>query len=120
MDDLYVLLTIGFITGTSAITSNSSSISTATSFLTFTTTTATISNLTTTSINTTPQNPPFICDFNQFSILGSSSCYGILYETTNDAKISSFDVDLLVGTKTYITDFTSIGKYIYIFQHLQA
>ena len=39
-------------------------------------------------------------------------CYnlGISYVTTNDAKISSFDADNLMGTNTYITDFTSIGK----------
>jgi len=66
--------------------------------------------MTTNTNNIITQNPPFICDFNKFSTLETYSCNGISYETTNDEKISSFDKDILQGTQTYITDFTSIGK----------
>ena len=61
-----------------------------------------------------PVGLPFTCDFNSFSSTGANSCNGLSYVTTNDATISSFDIDRLVGTSSYITDFTSIGKIFFI------
>ena len=57
---------------------------------------------------------PFTCNFDSFSSTGTNSCNGISYVTTNDGKISSFDIDRLVGTPNYITDFTSIGIRYYL------
>ena len=60
-------------------------------------------------------NPPFICDFNKYSTLENNECNGIRYETTNEETISSFELDRLVGTTTYVTDYTSISKNKFIY-----
>ena len=58
-----------------------------------------------------PSIPPFVCSFDTYSQQGLDACNGIDYTTTNDAKLTTLEVDPLPGSQsTYITDFTSIGN----------
>jgi hypothetical protein len=57
---------------------------------------------------------PFTCTFDKYSQIGDTSCNGLSYTATNQARISSFDVDPLVGTTKIVTDFTSIGTFAYL------
>ena len=58
-----------------------------------------------------PVNAPFTCSFDKYSLDDTNSCNGISYTTTNNARISSFEVDQLVGTSQSITDFTSLSTF---------
>ena len=75
-------------------------------------TTTKTSTITTSTItwNSIPVKQPFTCSFDKFSLEDTNSCNGISYTATNNARISSFEVDQLDGTSHLITDFTSIGK----------
>ena len=42
--------------------------------------------------------------------MGINSCNGITFNGTNQARLTSLEVDKLAGTSKFVTDFTSIGN----------